>query len=145
MLQGDFIQVKEITNVDKAQILIKFLGKGEVESIVLAEEMEASLLIIDDKKGGNYADSFGIKTIGIVGLLLKAHHYGLLNNIEEELVKLKEAGFRIKESFLQFLTQSVFPNSRAGTFILSFKVQSSRLYHSSLNVSTGLALAAFTV
>jgi predicted nucleic acid-binding protein len=107
LMQGDFIRQKEIKNIESARMLTRFLGKGEVESILLSGEINADLLIIDDKKGRNYADSMGIKTIGIVGVIIKAYRGGLLDDFEHMLTELKNAGFWIREDFLQSIIRSV--------------------------------------
>jgi len=48
------------------------LGKGESEAIVLYTEQNADFLLCDDKKAKKFAQSFGLKVIGSLGILLKA-------------------------------------------------------------------------
>ncbi len=57
------------------------LGKGESEAIVLYTEQNADFLLCDDKKAKKFAQNFGLKVIGSLGILLKAKEVGLINEI----------------------------------------------------------------
>jgi predicted nucleic acid-binding protein len=107
MIDEGFLQVKTAQNIEKIKSISKFMGIGEVECIVLSEEIKPDILIIDDKKGRYYAESCGIKTMGIVGLVIKAYRAGLLDDFEGKLNRLREAGFWIKKKLLQEIIQTV--------------------------------------
>lgn len=51
----EWITIQEVTDRTQFSQLNKILGKGEASSIVLALELEDSLLIIDEKKGRKIA------------------------------------------------------------------------------------------
>ena len=57
------------------------LGKGESEAIVLYTEQNADFLLCDDKKAKKFAQSFGLKVIGSLGILLKAKEAELISEI----------------------------------------------------------------
>ena len=57
------------------------LGLGESEAIVLYKEKNADFLLCDDKKAKKFAQTFGINTIGSLGILLKAKEKKLIDNI----------------------------------------------------------------
>jgi len=57
------------------------LGKGESEAIVLYTEQNADFLLCDDKKAKKFAQSFGLKVIGSLGILLKAKEAELVDEI----------------------------------------------------------------
>lgn len=57
------------------------LGKGESEGIVLYTEQNADFLLCDDKKAKKFAQSFGLKVIGSLGILLKAKEAELIAEI----------------------------------------------------------------
>jgi predicted nucleic acid-binding protein len=57
------------------------LGQGESEAIVLYTEQDADFLLCDDKKAKKFAQSFGLKVIGSLGILLKAKEAELINEI----------------------------------------------------------------
>jgi predicted nucleic acid-binding protein len=67
---------------------------GEAEAIVLAHELPADLLIMDEHLGRVTARDFGVHTVGLVGVLVEARKRGLLpdaGSIAEALHR--KAGF----------------------------------------------------
>lgn len=54
---------------------------GESESVVLYKELGADLLLIDDKKARQIAESLEISCIGTLGLLLMAKKKGILKEL----------------------------------------------------------------
>jgi len=52
------------------------MDHGESEAVILYEEMNATLLLIDDKKARQIAESLNVKCIGTLALLLKAKKEG---------------------------------------------------------------------
>ena len=69
-LNADWIKRRSIKNIQLQQQFLTTLDEGESEAIVLAKEIHADLLLIDERKGTSPARSLGIKTIGLLGLLL---------------------------------------------------------------------------
>jgi len=67
---------------------------GEREAILLAEEMAADALLIDDLAGREAALDRGLLVIGTVGILKRAAEKGLID-FGAELRKLKSLGFRM--------------------------------------------------
>ena len=67
-----WIRTESITNTELFYELLKHLDAGEAESIVLSIEMEAELLLIDEKKGRRIATEYGVKISGLIGVLIKA-------------------------------------------------------------------------
>lgn len=107
ILGEEFLKVKTAKNAEKINSLSQFLGRGEIECIVLSQEITADTLIIDDKRGRYYAESSGIKTIGIVGLIIKAYRAGLIDDFAKRLNKLIDAGFWIKKEFIEEIIRTV--------------------------------------
>lgn len=66
------------------------LGKGETEAINLSLEMNVDLLIIDDKRARNAAESYNIKCIGTLGLLTLAKKKGFIEELREYFIRLIE-------------------------------------------------------
>ena len=94
--QQDWIYVISAENTALVTSLETELDTGESESIVLALELQADFLIIDEVKGRLKAESMGIKIVGLLGTLLKAKNLGLIPTIAPVLEKLIiEAGFHI--------------------------------------------------
>ena len=94
--QQDWIYVISAENTALVTSLETELDTGESVSIVLALELQADFLIIDEVKGRLKAESMGIKIVGLLGTLLKAKNLGLIPTIAPVLEKLIiEAGFHI--------------------------------------------------
>lgn len=77
------------------------LDLGESESIALAIETKAQYLIIDEFKGRQIADSYGVKIIGILGILILAKQKGILNTIQPTIEELIQIGFRLNNQLVQ--------------------------------------------
>jgi len=90
-----WIRVVPLQKPIDTPILGSLIDAGEAESIQLAMEQKARLLIIDDKKGRSAAKRRGIHVIGIGGILLSAKKAGLLRKITPILDELASVGYRL--------------------------------------------------
>ncbi|HUS35567.1 MAG TPA: hypothetical protein VM680_09475 [Verrucomicrobiae bacterium] len=72
------------------------MDAGESAAIALAQNENADVLLIDEKRGRQAARSVGIKVAGVLGELLHAEQSGAIAAVTPELVRLrKEARFFI--------------------------------------------------
>jgi uncharacterized protein len=89
-------------DVDDPNVVTALEGKldrGEAEAIALAAELQADLLLMDERLGRTEAARFGLRFIGILGVLIEAKGRGLLQRIEPILDELQlDAGFRMSEA-----------------------------------------------
>lgn len=67
-----------------------FIDYGESEAILLAKEINASYLLIDDKKARSIAEELGVVCIGTLGILAKAKEKGLIKSLRPLFLKLIE-------------------------------------------------------
>ena len=68
----------------------------EAEAIVLALQMKAGRVLLDEREGRRVAKSLGLKVTGVLGILLRARRKGKLSSLREAMDELrKRAGFRI--------------------------------------------------
>jgi len=68
------------------------LDQGEAEVIVLAREIKADLVIIDERLGRTYAMHFGLPLTGTLGVLLRAKKSGHIPVVKPLLNLLRERG-----------------------------------------------------
>lgn len=62
----------------------------------LAVALSADLVLMDEKEGRQCAAMLGIRTIGVLGVLIVAKHAGVFSAMKDEITKLrKDAGFFI--------------------------------------------------
>jgi len=97
-LNDSFFMKKEIEDKTLYKLLSKNLDAGESEALVLAIEMDLSL-IIDEKKGRRIAHNMGISIMGILGVLLLGYkrNYLQYDEIREIYKAIKEADFRVSK------------------------------------------------
>jgi predicted nucleic acid-binding protein len=78
------------------------LGRGEAEAIALALERRADLLLIDERRGRKVAGRFGVRVLGVLGILIDAKGKGLIPEVGPALEDLlTKAGFRISKALHQ--------------------------------------------
>ena len=83
-------------------IELEKLDPGEREAILLAEELKADLVILDDKAARRMALERGLKIIGLLGILKDASSSGLLD-LEKTFEQLRKVGFWVSPSLLERL------------------------------------------
>ena len=78
---------------------------GEAETIVLARELGADWVLMDEKKGRRKLTQLGLNKIGTVGLLLKARQMGLVPAIRPDLERLHRQGFSLSRAIINAVLQ----------------------------------------
>lgn len=94
----DWSLLRVISPKDRGKVdaLLADLDLGETEAIVLAQELEADLLLIDEASGREVARRFGLRRTGLLGVLLEAKRNGIVPSLNGELERLlKETTFRL--------------------------------------------------
>lgn len=90
-------KVVDVRNRKAVEYLELILGKGEAETIVLSEELNADAVLIDDLKARKIARLRGLKVIGTIGVLLDAKERGRVHEVKPLLEELMENKIRISE------------------------------------------------
>jgi predicted nucleic acid-binding protein len=99
-----WLRVIAPTNQAKVTSLEERVDRGEAEAIVLAEELNADLLLIDDEDGREIANQCGLAITGVLGVLLRAKRAGLISAVRPEIERLlKETTFFCSEALFQNL------------------------------------------
>jgi predicted nucleic acid-binding protein len=100
-----WIQVLDVQDRLAVEILLDEMDIGEAETIVLARELGADWVLMDEKKGRRKLAQLGIDKIGTVGILLKAKEIGLLSVIRPEIERLRVQGFSLSHSVVEAVLQ----------------------------------------
>lgn len=106
---ANWLEIRAVN--DRAQVTTlerdRHLDPGEANAIVLALELKATQLLIDERLGRSEAKRLGLRMTGILGVLLAAKRQGLVENVRPILDRLMgEANFwissRLYEETLAF-------------------------------------------
>ncbi len=98
------VQVRDRLAVN---ILLDEMDLGEVETIILAGEMNADWVLMDEKKGRRKLSQLNIPKIGTIGVLLKARQLGLIQNLKHEIENLQKMGFSISQMVVDDVLKTV--------------------------------------
>lgn len=72
------------------------LDPGETEALRLALAISANRVLLDEKDGRQRAAALGIRTTGVLGVLVVAKQSGSIASLKDEMTRLRnEAGFFI--------------------------------------------------
>lgn len=100
----DWIKTAEVKNKKALEFILE-LDRGEAESIVVAEEMNAELLIIDELRGREFARLRGLKITGTIGVLLKAKQEYLIESVLPFAYELREKGIWINDMLINYVKE----------------------------------------
>lgn len=87
-----------------ADATLDALDHGEQEAILLAQELRANLLLMDDKDGRLEAARRSLAVVGTLGVLDKAAERNLLD-LPEALARLQQTSFRVAPLLLESLLE----------------------------------------
>ncbi len=95
---ANWIQTVSVKKADMPKLMLDKLDPGESESIILANELNADYLLIDEKLARRKAVLLGLSFTGTLGVLLMAKKSGFIDNITPFIEALQKASFRISDS-----------------------------------------------
>ena len=97
-----WIRVTSITDRSLINGLPHPVGVGEAEAIVLAQELRADLLLIDERRARKTALELGLPVTGLLGVLLEAKKAGLISALKPILDQMEAVvAFRLKRSLYE--------------------------------------------
>jgi predicted nucleic acid-binding protein len=92
-------EVRRPTPLGEAETLAS-LGVGEREAILLAQELRADFLLIDEEDGRQAARSLALTVTGTLGVLERAAERGLID-LPSTLARLLATTFRVRDELIQ--------------------------------------------
>jgi uncharacterized protein len=95
-----WITQQALTQPVGPMILQTSLGPGESETISLALETQARLVILDDRPARRLAQALNLRVIGTLGILLAAKNRGLISMVKPCLDALLQKRFSNFSSFI---------------------------------------------
>jgi hypothetical protein len=95
------------STVDKlaVEVLQATLGAGEAEAIVLAQEVSAKWILLDDDLARAQAERLGLRVKGSVGILLagyRAHH---IDDLRADMNMLRTQGFWLSDQLYRIVLE----------------------------------------
>ena len=96
----DWIKIKKINSLS-ARLCLFDLDDGEAETLILAQEQGADLVIFDEKCGRRYAKQMNIPVTGTIGILLRAKEKGFIDTIAPLLLELRNKSLWIDATLFE--------------------------------------------
>jgi predicted nucleic acid-binding protein len=92
-------EIVPVPKLDSPEVIAAELDPGEAAAFALFLELKADALLIDESLGRSVANKLGIRTIGIVRILIEARDRKLISNVKTLLDRLEnEAGFWMSQN-----------------------------------------------
>jgi hypothetical protein len=106
--EASWVERHEVSNQPLVTVLRRDLDRGEAETLALAIELKADLVLLDEQEGRHAAVRCGLRPLGVLGVLLQAKRLGAIGEIRSLLDALRQkAGFFLGESlYRQVLEQA---------------------------------------
>ncbi len=101
-----WINIRSATDRSLVESLLMELHPGEAEAIVLAKELKAGFLLIDERRGRQIAARFGLTYVGLLGVLVAAKRKKIIEEVKPLLNDLLgKAGFWISKELYDRILQ----------------------------------------
>jgi predicted nucleic acid-binding protein len=95
--QAEWIEHGELGDKTLYPLLRKDLDDGEAAAIALAVEKHADLILLDETDARNVADLYNIPKTGVIGIVTRAKHHLLIQEVKPLFEALKtQANFWIQ-------------------------------------------------
>jgi hypothetical protein len=86
--------------------LLQQVDLGEATAITLALTLAADFLVIDERAGSKLAETFGLRTVGVLGILLESKKAGLIPVVQPLLDQLRtEVGFWVSDRVYTYVLE----------------------------------------
>ena len=107
----EFIKSRRVADERAVTILrnTTSLDQGESEAIILAEELQAELLLLDEHKARHVAEQRNVFVTGTLGVILAAFDEGLLtaSDVRQCIAALRQKKRWIGEDLFEMVRQHI--------------------------------------
>jgi len=97
--EATWLRVIPLQDPRRADLLAD-LDRGEAEVIALAQELDADLVIIDERLARLHARRLGLRLTGTLGVLLKAKERGIVSSVAPLIDQLRQGGIRLSNGLV---------------------------------------------
>ena len=101
--QADWIVRRQVDHQARVMRLRTQIGWGEAEAIVLAHQVQADAVVLDDATARRVAEHEGCAVVGLLGLLVDGKRRGLIPAVKPLLDALREARFFVADDLYVFM------------------------------------------
>lgn len=100
---ANWIQISAVRDAAALKMAVEKtgLGAGEVSAVILAQELSADLLLVDEWKARRFALAEGLSVKGCIGILESFHRRGLLLDLRGAYIRLLAEKIRVNLPALQ--------------------------------------------
>ncbi len=85
---ANWIIVNKVKNILGTEALKHEIGIGESETIILAKELNADIVLIDDRIAREIAKSMGLNVVGTLMIIYEAINRKIINEDFREIIKV---------------------------------------------------------
>lgn len=94
-----WLEVRSVTRQEQVDELLTDLDQGEAEAIILALELSAGQILLNEKAGRRVAESLGLFVTGTLGVLVAGKRSGLLPTVKPLIEQLvSQTTFRVSNA-----------------------------------------------
>lgn len=99
--EADWIKIHRVKDHLAVELLRETLDAGESEAIVLAQELDAGYVLLDDALARRKARLIKLRLVGTLGVILMAKDVGLIPAAKPILDGLSDTDFRVSDSVVR--------------------------------------------
>lgn len=89
-MEDGWLEIRAINDATALASLPNWIHQGEKEAILLAENLNASYLLMDDRDGRAVAEERHLSVVGVVGIVLWAKESGQIESVSDALRRLRD-------------------------------------------------------
>jgi predicted nucleic acid-binding protein len=97
--EASWLRIASLQDPRRAELLVD-LDRGEAEVLALAQELNADLVIMDERLGRLHARRLGLTLTGTMGVLLRAKQLGHVKAVAPLIGRLRQGGIHLSDELV---------------------------------------------